>query len=356
MSNINLAPKPYPLTPDFQEHGANIMEIATLYNCAPSEIIDFSSSINPLGPSKAAELAIIENIGNIANYPQDYTELTKALGDYLSVKQSNLFIDNGSASIIYKLFATFVFKNISILEPTFSEYEKAAKAYGCAIDIRERPDALFVCNPNNPTAKLIKKEEIESLARQASKTDTVLIIDEAFMDFVEDKEKYTAIDLVAEFPNLIVIGSLTKFFALAGLRIGYLYANETIIEKLSKVTPPWPINTLTVKAALASLLDTDYVQTSRAQIPQLRNNLIQELSKVKGVKAYDSQVNFILVEITGSEKSSYLYQELAERKIIIRDCASFGIGQKYMRLAVKLPSANKILAKNVKEVIKESTK
>ncbi|KKL09454.1 hypothetical protein LCGC14_2565710 [marine sediment metagenome] len=365
-----------------QEHGANINEIAKLNDCSHDEIIDFSSNINPLGPSKKAEQAIKENISLIADYPQKDHRLTKALADFLQVKPYNLMLDNGSAAIIYKIYSQLKIKRASILQPTFSEYEKAAIANNCLINnvqffknhlslnttksnmfsdqkkaekaIGKNTDALLLCNPNNPTTTLLEKAFIKWLAKKLDKTDSFLIVDEAFMDFVNHKEAYSVISLVEETPNLIVLGSLTKFFALPGLRIGYICANKELIAKLESRNPPWLINILAREATLASLNDFEYLPETKTLIPQLRADLIDKLSDINGLRVFNSEVNFVLAKIEKPITSSQIYLHLAKRKILIRDCSSFSnMGSSYIRIAVKSLELHQHLTTSIKEVMHE---
>ncbi len=343
-----------------QEHGANIAEIARLNSCSVEEIIDFSSNLNPFGVPKSVELAIIENIGNISNYLDENDKLKQALSGYLRINADNLLLDNGSAALIYKLFPFLGLKSVKIIGPTFSEYERAARAYGCEIAVSRQPsavsNAIFICNPNNPTATLKNKDEIIELVNKAAADNSYLIVDEAFMDFVEDQENFSVKNLVEEIPNLIVLRSLTKFFALAGLRIGYLCANKNLIKKLKAQTPPWPINTLTSQATIAALGDKEYIKQTRSQMPILKNDLITRLSQIDGVEVYPSSVNFVLARIKKPISSTDIYHQLAAKRILIRDCASFGMKENFIRLAVKMPTDHEKLAKNLYKIIQEATK
>lgn len=364
-----------------QIHGANVEEVARMNHCSPEKIIDFSSSLNPLGPPETARQAILENINDISNYPQSNDDVDDLLADYLQINKNNLWLDNGSAALIYKIFDWLDFSKIAIVGPTFCEYESAALANDIDVlnidlfsDQRafessfnrfnlhrqlesfetENIDAVFICNPNNPTTTHLPRSTIKWLAKKTRDNNTFLIVDEAFMDFVTDKNETSAKPLIDEFENLLVLGSLTKFFAIAGLRAGYICANEKLISEFSRKSPPWPINTLTSKAVIAALKDVSYITKTIAQLPVLRKDLIDNLEPIKGLRVYDSCVNFVFAEIKANATSSDLYEYLAKRKILIRDCASFKkLGQKFIRLAVKTPVEHRLLAKHVKAAINE---
>lgn len=330
-------------------------------------MIDFSASINPLGPSKLALKAIVRGLKWIAHYPDpDCSQLKHKLAGYLGVDERLLVIGNGAVELIYVLMYALRPRKVLVVSPTFSEYARASLAVnaqvkslpvsaeeGFAIDparvvqSMEDVDVLFICNPNNPTGTIVSAQAILDILRAASQRGTWVVVDEAFMDFVPHREQYSVKTCVETCKHLVVLGSLTKFFALPGLRVGYGVMPPELVSCVERIRYPWSVNCLAQMACVASLEDTSYMRKSRELIARERDHLRNMLSLLPGVVPLPSVANFLLVDIKGTGLgSTRLAGLLARRGILVRDCSSFeGLGQGYIRVAVLTPKANRTLVK-----------
>jgi threonine-phosphate decarboxylase len=258
----------------FPAHGGRRAEAERRYGIPKEELLDFSASINLLGPSPAAVSAVKKALAEIAYYPEEEpVDLAIAMADHLGVFPDEIALGNGSIEIIYWLAAMLRPRKALVVDPTFSEYRRACLAAGSkcdsfllleeedfALDVEQvRPqgyDLVFICNPNNPTGYLVPVDEIAALWRRCRAAGAGLVVDEAFMDFVGGEESILSYG-VAE--GLYVIRSLTKSYALAGLRLGCLAAPARFVAKLKRRLPPWNINSFARVAAAASLADNLYL-------------------------------------------------------------------------------------------------
>lgn len=343
-------------------HGANIEAWKKEFGLSGQKLIDFSANINPLGPPKKIKEIIKNRASNIAGYPDIYSRnLTREVSLKLGISHDNLIITNGSIEAIYLSARLLMNKKSLIVTPTFSEYEQAIISNGSrcvffkttasnnfSLDFSKlnkalsKADALFICNPGNPTGNLLSKNALLSLAKNCQKHGVLLVIDEAFIDFLFTPQKHSLVKESVKANNVIVIGSLTKFFALAGLRIGYITASKKVIREISKFCFPWAVNSLAQAAAESAILDSDYIYKSRAFIQKEKEFLYAELGKIKNISPYYPSVNFILCRIKNKHlNSEKLFNLLGKKGIFIRDCSNFrGLNNQYFRVAVKLRKDN----------------
>ncbi|MEW6189053.1 MAG: threonine-phosphate decarboxylase CobD [Actinomycetota bacterium] len=354
-------------------HGGNRLEVAWAHGHPLDQLIDFSANINPFGPPPSVFESIRENLSEVAHYPDHESRgLKKALAEYLSVKPSSIILGNGSVELIYLLTSYFRPRFALIPAPTFCEYELAIKAVGGGVihirlkkeegftipteEILEalpRVQMVFLCNPNNPTGNLLAGEDLLKILERADELKVVLILDEAYMDFVEKRERFSLNREAEKRDNIFVLGSLTKFFALAGLRVGYAIANPKYVEELNSIKNPWNINCFAQVAGVSALRDIEFMRQSRIKIRENRHHLFMALSDMKGLKPYPSQANFILVEIEHRDwDSKRLQNELARRCLLIRDCESFrGLSRGFIRLAIRTREENEKLIDALKEIL-----
>jgi len=354
-------------------HGGNLREAQDKYEIHGKRIIDFSANINPLGLSLGLKRLIFYSINNIINYPDPSNKLlTSALSEKLNVGIENIIIGNGSNELIYLFLNFFHPKKVIIPIPTYSEFERASLASGAScvfpalfsgekdgIDLRNIINCLnktfgilFICNPNNPTGNLLSKEELKNLIDKCRKTNTMVLVDEAFMSFVPDEERYSAVNLVKSYSNLMVLKSMTKIYAIPGLRLGYLLGNKSLISKMRSKQPNWQVNSLAQDIGPYLLRDDKYLLRSKNLMSELKHLFYTELNKFDWIHPYYPSVNFILCKlkssVTDSENlSDYLAKE---HGILIRNCSNFrGLDNSYIRLAVKSRKENMKLIKCLKE-------
>ena len=320
----------------------------------PDEFIDFSASINPLGPPTAARKAFRKSYEEIARYPDpDGIELKQVLAKWHGLEPDELLLGNGSTQLIYLFCAALRPRKALIVAPAFSEYRNALKLAGaaardfalaaennfafCAEKFLTQwttdHDVAVLANPNSAAGKLIPREAIEKIAQAAHRTKSFLMIDEAFIDFVEEA---SVKHLVKNNPYLIVLRSLTKYYALPGIRCGYLLAHARTVKQLAVYQDPWSVNTPAQKVALACLADAGFRRMTDRWLRREKRFLSDALNRLKGFRPYPSAANFLLVKIeAGGANALELRSFLLTRKILIRPCDSFfGLGPEYFRVAV----------------------
>ena len=353
-----------------QIHGGNIIEVSRKYNIRKNKIIDFSSNINPLGFPEGVQNLLKRGVNEIISYPDsDSTELKEEIARWLGINENNILAGNGSTELIYLIARVLKPKCALIPVPTFNEYERSLNCVSSELrylPLKEKKhfrfdisdifsllpqiDILYLCNPNNPTGVLYRKNEIISLIEGAEKRGVLVVIDEAFMDFTDNE---TVIGEITRRENLIVIKSLTKFFGIPGLRLGYLVSNSKMVDKISYYKEPWTVNVVAQKAGVVCLKDGNFRLKTKRFIDRERKYMLDKLSRLKGLKPYLSPTNYLLIKIVKTGLSSgKLYEMMAREGFLIRDCSSFrGMGNKFIRVAVKRRKQNDLLIENLKRTM-----
>ena len=354
------------------EHGGNVSEVSRRCGIHEGEIIDFSANINPLGYPPAVRETIAKEADSVLNYPDiDSFDLISGLSEYHGIDRDNILVGNGSTEFIYWIPIVFKPRKALIVIPAFSEYEKALTVIGAEVSyfptearsgfsvaiadlcfrLRDGFDLLYFCNPANPTGLLTSKDELCHVIACASDAGTLCLVDEAFIDFVEEESVKKEI---FRFPNLMVMRSMTKFFGIPGLRIGYLLAGASCIAKIRENKPPWTVSSLGQRAAAKAILDGAYIKDTRKYVITEREFLRDALGEIPGLKTYGSAANSILVQMDSRVglNSTEIRDRLAREGILIRDCSTFqGLGTRYFRVAVKRHEENIVLIKRLREII-----
>lgn len=353
-------------------HGGNVARAAREYGLSEKDIIDFSASINPLGPSPGVYRAVMEEFWKIRHYPDtDCGDLPALLAEYLGVGRESLLLGNGGAELIYILPRAIKADRALVLAPTFSEYARAVEAAGGRVQYKVLGragadsladeaagylagcDALFLCNPNNPTGQLFKREELIPLIDAAERAGAFVIVDEAFMDFVPDRESVSLMPMACSRPGLVVLYSMTKFFGIPGLRLGAAVAAADLIGRLKKLKDPWSVNTLAVAAGQAALRDRRHMADTLKTVWEEREYLFNSLSAIPGLKPFPSEANFLLLDVSGTGmESNELVERMARVGILVRNCANFyGLDTRFIRVAVRTRGENDSLLKSLKCII-----
>jgi threonine-phosphate decarboxylase len=336
-----------------------------IYSVNPRLVrLDFSSSINPLGAPKKAIAAVKMNANSLAqNYPDpECRELKKSLTRYLGIDPEWICVGNGAIEIIYWFVqATFVKGRVVIPAPTFCEYELASQKAGAevtfvplhdleleadqVIEKARGADAVFLCNPNNPTGLLATKQIMKIIENVDSSTR--ILLDECFIEFVDNPNANSMIEQTSEFDNLVILRSLTKSFGLAGLRVGYCVCNPSLAKKLSSNKIPWNVNGLAQAAGVAALLERRrYLSKARALIKKERKFLHDNISKLKSFRPLRSDSNYFLIYLQDRNSTQFRNRLLKKTGVLVRDCSTFtGMGTQYIRLAVKMHRENMLLLK-----------
>ncbi|MEG2338347.1 MAG: threonine-phosphate decarboxylase CobD [Clostridium sp.] len=349
-------------------HGGNIDEVSRLYGIEKDQIIDFSSNINPLGLHENVRNAMIQGICEVDKYPDiTYKSLIDAISEYEGVNHKNIVLGNGAGEVIFNIVRAIMPRNGLVFAPSFSEYSDALEGVNCKVhhfyygkdfsfdlsvlDMVEGMDIVFLCNPNNPTGGLTLRGNVISLAEKCRDLGATLVVDESFLDFVEDSEEYSMISSIAEFNNVVVVKSLTKFYAFPGIRIGYgITSNSSYIEGYKRVCPPWNVNIVAMNGAIAALKESEYADETIRYIRDEGIRLYSELGNIDGIKPYPPSVNYVLFKCLVNRE---IREELIKKGILIRDCSNYeGLESGYYRVAVKRESENNLLVAALKEVLK----
>jgi threonine-phosphate decarboxylase len=354
-------------------HGGNITRASGKYGIPKDKIIDFSANINPLGPSADIFAALTNNLDAIVNYPDpDCSELKAALAAYLGVDEDLLLMGNGAAELIYQLVRVAGCKRALIPVPTFCEYGLSVLSQGGEvlevgmeeeegfslpaekiIKLIPEVDLLFICSPNNPTGRLVDRNIIERILAAAASHNVLVLVDEAFMDFVPQRMLFTMMPSVGKTKNLAVLYSLTKYFGIPGLRLGALAAPKELIKRMDTAKDPWNVNILAQMAGIAGLKDLGHMANTNTLVNKERIFLFEELQNIPGITPLPGAANFILANVSMSGlKSSDLTDLLGRRGILVRDCHGFsGLASRYIRLAVKKRHENEILLAAIKDIL-----
>jgi threonine-phosphate decarboxylase len=350
-------------------HGGNVWEASRRFGRGPREFLDFSSSVNPLGPPRAVLETLAERLPDVRYYPDpEAREARERLARWLGVPAESLLLTNGGVEALYLSFFLFRPRRVLVPVPTFVEGISAARAVGAEVlEVAARPeegfqlpldallgrlpgaDLLYLCHPNNPTGALVPKASLLRLLEEA-RGRCLLAVDEAFVDFAGREHSLAREAAAAD--GVVVIGSLTKLFALPGLRLGYAVATPSTIGLLRGLQPPWSVNVLAQHALVAALSESAYVTETLRVVQEERAFLSEGLSTL-GCAPFPSAANFLLADIGRVPvRSGELWERLARRGILVRDCASVpGLGDRYIRVAVRRREENLVLLEAMERVI-----
>lgn len=348
------------------EHGGNIY-------AAGGQVVDFSANINPLGLAPSVREAIVAGVDEVVHYPDpEARELRAALAERYNVATEEIVLGNGASELFYLFLQTVRPRRVLLPVPSFSEYERAALAsrakvnyYNLQADLDFRidwdnfigalmsSDCVILGNPNNPTGTIITRNELIHLLDELKGGEQWLVVDESFLDFLLYDSRYTVRDLVAEYSHLFVVQSLTKFYSLPGLRLGFGVANRNLAAKLNAGKDVWNVNLLAQRAGVAALKDIDYQQRSREEIASLSAALVGELAKLSGIRVQQPSVNFIMLDVLDTGyTSTELCRELLAEGVLVRDCANYaGIDGEYIRIAVRTAAENTKLIAALKNIL-----
>ncbi|MDI3311731.1 MAG: threonine-phosphate decarboxylase CobD [Thermoanaerobacterium sp.] len=348
---------------DKYEHGGNIY----VYD---EDVIDFSSNINPLGFPECIRDSI--DIAALTKYPDiNYTQLKRSISRYVGLKNENIIVGNGAAELIYLFVRAFSLKRPLIPSPAFLEYERAVtlsggnplyyqipEEDGYVIDVDKivncfkEVDSVIIGNPNNPTGKGIKSDEMMIIIKEAYKRNIPVMVDEAFIEFINDFQQYESTQFAKDYDDLFVIRAATKFFGLPGLRLGYGFGSENLIKRLEAYKEPWTVNAFADAVGRKIFDDVKFMENTRKYIREEIAYLTNELKKIDELVVFDTLTNFMLLKLKHWHVGD-LKEELLKRGILIRDASNFRyLDNRYFRVAVKSHDDNVKLVEAIKEVLK----
>ncbi|MEN6413634.1 MAG: threonine-phosphate decarboxylase CobD [Veillonellales bacterium] len=355
------------------EHGGNLHKAVRLNCLAFDEVLDFSANINPLGLPASIKKTLQAEVDHVIHYPDaEAKALKETISHYYGVKEEYITVGNGAVEILYVLCHMVKPKHVLIPVPAFSEYERSARSAGAVVHYFymkaqndfvlpvdqllpqiAAADILFLGNPNNPTGTLLLREDIEYLLKAAAADNTMVVIDESFLDFLPDDRPFTCRQLVSRYANLIVLHSLTKFYAIPGLRLGFSLAQANLTQLFHSGKDPWNVNLLAQAAGVTALHDKEYQTASKSYMSEAKTAFFSQLQSIPNVRPYQPAVNFILADIrkTGMTAKQFCTR-LTKYQILIRDCSNYpGLSSGYIRFAVKQSAQNAILLQALREII-----
>ncbi|MBJ7221584.1 MULTISPECIES: threonine-phosphate decarboxylase CobD [unclassified Brenneria] len=351
------------------EHGGNVLEMAAKIGVNADDIIDFSANINPLGMPASLKTAIVSQLGRAERYPDvEYRELHAALARAHGCSADNLIAGNGATELIYAVAQYLQPRRALLLTPGFAEYRRALLRVGCQIDDyrmsaedgfqpdarlltaldNTRYDCLFIATPNNPTGLMPDSVLLQAIVERCRQRHTALIVDEAFIDFLPDAPGL--IPQLSAFPQLYILRSLTKFFAIPGLRLGYLVsADRAAIRAMKQSREPWTINAFAALAGEIMLDDRAYIDATHRWLYQARRWFYQALAAMPELQVWQPTANYIFLRCLRPQTD--LQQALLEQRILIRACANYpGLTANHYRVAIKSEADNQRLVAALHQV------
>lgn len=351
-------------------HGGDVYGLEEQFGIAVEDCLDFSASINPLGMPEPVRRGLYDGLTRAMHYPDPSCRaLRRAIGRMDGVPSEWICCGNGASDLIYRLCYALRPKTALLVEPTFSEYRQAlgqadtkVKSYvmpketfvpdeGLLSHIREDVDIIFLCNPNNPTGLLTDGALLLRALHKAREVSAVVVIDEAFLTFLPDVESLSMKRHLEAYPNLCVLRSFTKLFAMPAMRLGYLLcADDSIRERVERAGSCWSVNTAAQAGGVAACEQGEFVQRSICFIEKERQYLKDVLTGC-GFLVFEGRANFLFFQAPGITD---LFERLLPWGIYIRKCANFvGLDDTYYRIAVKSHEDNEKLARALQAAVLE---
>lgn len=347
-------------------HGGNVWRDGN-----PEKWVDFSANLNPLGPPQVMIDKIKENLDNIVYYPEaDMNTPTANIAKYLDMSPQQVLPTNGGIGALALIAEAFRPKKAVILQPGFVEYIRLANNVGAEcihlplikegrvyypekeiIEILDENTMVFICNPSNPIGSTMPREIMVEVLKSAEKCGAKVVVDEAFIEFAQ---KESIKHLVDEYSSLIIAGSLTKIFAIPGIRLGYICANENTISFLKERQTPWSLSSF-ASDVTSVLEDTkDYVDETLRRNEVQREYLRKELENM-GITVFPSKANFLLLDLRKKGITvEQLQDKLLQDHILIRNCSTYiYLDEYYTRIAVKSKESNEYLIQCLKKYLGE---
>lgn len=342
-------------------HGGDLRTAAEVFGFPESEFLDFSANINPLGLPEAMKQALANGWDKIVHYPDPvHRSFRQAVADRLDIDPSWLLIGNGAAECIALLVLALNPQKVGVVYPCFSEYEHTAKRYGAIVtgytgdesrdfkpsedQVRQllaENDLVFIGHPNNPTGITYGMDELQMMAETARIAHTILAIDEAFIDFIPEEEQHTLLPYLERYPHVVILRSLTKFYAIPGLRLGFAAAAPFLIRRMQEKQIPWSVNQLALLAGEICLQEKEYEEKTRSMINRERARLFHALSERFQCKVWPGQANYLLARLPNWITAEELQYALGKKGLLIRNCSMYpGLSPHDFRIAVRTGEEN----------------
>ncbi len=337
---------------------------------------DFSVNVNPFGLPKQAEEAIAGGLSSCHIYPDTKCEkLRQSLGEHWQIDASAIMCGNGASDLLFRAVMAWRPRQACIVSPAFVEYTKALKSVGCEIshymlkprgdtwEIQEDlldwlghrgVDLLILTNPGNPFGNGIVVDKMTEILNFCGEHHICVIVDECFMDFVKEKERYSVLDWMRKRiaqknkGPIVLLKAFTKFYGMAGLRLGYCISSDlSLLEKMELCGPDWSVNGLSQLGGIAALSQKDYERETIVYIEKERKYMTEQLER-EHYKVYSSIANFLCFRGNPS-----LYEQMIGRGILIRQCENFeGLDKTFYRIGIKTRKENDILLDQLRQCVK----
>ncbi len=354
-------------------HGGQLRQIAARYGFEPEQLIDFSANINPAGPPASLVIALQQALADpavLVTYPDlELTELKIALAKASETLPENIAVANGFVPLLEAALRSLKIARCLLPVPSFSEYRRTLTNTGIAVAphhldkengffyqpdnllravLQHDCDALLLANPQNPSGALCEARSMRDLVEMAAKHKIKVLLDEAFIDYIPSQSLTRS---VIELENLVVFRSVTKFFAIPGLRVAYAVSSASSIQNLNNRLAPWPVSSLASAAASAALQDSAYIEETLRVNDLRRSWLERELALLK-IYTYPSSTNFLLLRFADVDVDLLWEKMIAEEQIVLRSCANFeGLAPGHLRTAIRSEAENERLVRGLERVL-----
>ena len=359
------------------EHGGQLRQIAARFGVQAKQLLDFSASINPAGPPPSAHAAMrraLDDTATLTTYPDlELTELKQSIASCSEVQPANISVANGFVPLLDAALRSFRTKRCLLPIPSFNEYRRTLENANVTViplqlfeesSFRYDPDAIekecldggcdavLLANPQNPSGVLCAPEQMNQLVEIVARHNILVLLDEAFIDYCPD---HSLAHFAAEQQRMIVFRSVTKFFALPGLRVAYAISNPSVTQQLNRFIAPWPITSFACNAVCAALLDEPYAEGSRRANHLQRARLERELAWL-AISTYPSRANFLLLRFPDDADVDRLWERMVvDHQVVLRSCADFeGLTKKHLRIAVRSEAENARLIDGIKQALRNA--
>ena len=350
---------------DASSHGGNVHAAARELYRPVGSILDFSASINPLGPSRQAVRAFHEATSLVEHYPDpECFSLKRTMACRWKLSPERVVVGSGSTELIDVIPRALAIRSAMIVGPTYGEYARAVRHAGGRPSVvlarkadnyrppleevvrrlvdkrpgRQAIDAVFLCHPNSPTGRPCGHDDLRALFRAADRARSWVILDESFIEYCGE---LTCAPYLRTFSRLIILRSFTKFYGLPGLRIGYSLSSSSVAALLRRFLPPWSVSAVAQRAAEAAIMDERHARRSLRYIEKERARLALRLSSLKGVTVVPSSANFLLIELPTPVRARAITADLRRQAMLVRDCSSVeGCTSRMIRIAVRASRDN----------------
>lgn len=349
-------------------HGSDLEKIESIYGIKKENITSFSANVNPLGISQKLKEELSTHIDCITTYPdREYCNLRKCMANYVGTEPENIIVGNGSTELISLFIQIEHPRKALILGPTYSEYEREVALGGGTTlyyplkeensfrldtdhftsKLDDSLDLLILCNPNNPTSSCISIDDMRKILDVCKEHDIYVMVDETYIEFVDDVAHTSAVPLTAYYNNIIILRGTSKFFAAPGLRLGYaITGNEDLLRNMNQRKNPWTINSLAVIAGELMFQDKDYIAATRDLVLSERQRMYELFQESERFRPYKPTANFMLLRIMDDDLTSQdLFDWAIREGMMIRDCSTFPfLNDKFIRFCFMKPEDNDRLA------------